>query len=115
MVHWPARADLRTRGPHVILRKPVSPNGVDEHRARYLRGIQDGATIVVATIGRTIGTVFAVVDVQRAESGSAHATVEVELWDFPMRLMTARHRTVWWRLHDAAQHQGMRRILEQEP
>jgi len=114
VVHWPAQEDFAVRGPHVILRKPVSPTGIQEHRARYRRGLRSRSRIVLAAIARPFGATFGVVDLREASTGlSDLPTVEFELWDFPLRLMTARHRTGWLRLQDAARHPPMARLLSE--
>jgi hypothetical protein len=114
-VHWPAQEDLSVRGASVILRKPVSPSGIEQHRARYQHGLRSGSRIVLAVVARSFGATFGVVDLREADTPShgRRATVGFELWDFPLRLMTARYRTGWWRLQDAACHPQMARLLEE--
>ena len=113
-VRWPAQEDLSVRGTSVILRQPVSPSGIDQQRARYRRGLGSEARIVLAVVARSFGATFGVVDLREPEAHrNGRSTVEFELWEFPLRLMTARHRTGWWRLQDAARHPHMARLLEE--
>jgi hypothetical protein len=113
-LHWPAREDLSVRGANVILRKPVSPSGMEQHHHRYQHGLRSGSRIVLAVVARSFGATFAVVDLRETDMpGHQRATVGLELWDFPLRLMTARYRTGWWRLQGAACHPHMARLLEE--
>ena len=113
-VQWPAPEDLSVRDASVILRKPVSPNGFGSHRTRYRRGLASGSQIVLAVIAWSLGVTFGVVDLREADGeNSGGATISFERWDFPLRLMTARYRTGWLRLQEAARHPHMARLLEE--
>src|SRR5260221_173496 len=94
----------------------TGPGGVERriHSRRYRRGLGGEARIVLAVVARSFGATFGLGDLREPEANrNGRPTVEFELWEFPFRLMTARHRTGWGRLQDAARHPHMARLLKE--